>query len=367
MKVKITPPSQLTSFRLNNELRQRIIKIGGLGNNFSRSLNKIIALGFDRFEETRWNSLMNVDSERDIRFIAQRHEQGIPLSITEIHYVFQRVRAAFQGKIFLHPETVVSMNDLFIDCLKSRCFSSGLSTFFLFKEIGILEKDYDSFHEEIDQVILNLKTDAHKICFSEISTVKHMADKIHFLTSVCDPKESHLTEVNIFKECVVPYLTSLIQIAKWQLGYQLRQKVVHSVNAQIFYRQRQIEPKVMLESEQHAISIFCGNYLSTKASLHLKSKGAEFCIGFYELDDLLKIGGVLHQPQPHFTKNVNDGFKIEGTLRVDLLKNGADLFIGSSRYTFSSQEWADFGSLLLKVENEYGEKLKALRYQLGSC
>ena len=133
----------LTSFRLDPELRQRVNGISffsKFGKSFSEALRIIIGAGADYIEEKHLASIINVGSEYDIQCIAQKHELGLPLSLTEMNSILIEVGSALWSKILLSKETVKSISDLFTVIINSRCYALDNHTLHIFRKIQFIDK-----------------------------------------------------------------------------------------------------------------------------------------------------------------------------------------------------------------------------------
>lgn len=373
----------LTSFRLDPELRKRVNAISFFskaGKSFSEALRVIIGVGINRFEEKYLASVINVDTEHDVQLIAQKHELGLPLSITEISSILREVSSALWSKILLSSETVKSISELFTIIINSRCYSLDNHTLHIFRKvqfikeyINLSERQYEGpldIYQTIERKSLDLveKATKYESCLESSSVKNSVEGMINILSYIATPQNKSLLDVNIFKETIQPYLSRLMQIAKWERALSSSRKVIHACSIDLFFKENNLETMQLFKSEKFGIWIMSEKDLQINASIRLETNRADFSINFYELSELLRINALLslYSPSGQLGDKVIEG----RTLRVFLAPASpfeVKLFVRSASYEFTMPEWQEFCSLLSKLEHEFAPQLLALRTQLGSC
>lgn len=368
----------LTSFRLDPDLRQRINIVYLFfkkGKNFSDTLRFLIELGLQRFEETQLASLINVGTDRDIQFIAQKNDLGIPLSMTEIAYLLEMSYSSIQDNAFLNQERVSQITDLFAFIVKNCCSFPQPYTLEIFKKNGFIEhKDsfsinHINFIKQIEEKTLSLIKNAksQKTCLEDRSVIQNVKDMLYILASLADPKENHLPESNIFREIITPYLPFFIRVAKWKLGINSARSVTHLISFDRFLSKNHIEREYFFQSDRYEICLTINRNLETKAYIKLKEKGVELQINFYELDELMNLVKLISSSLPSQQNTIIEGTTLKMQLPADSKKGSkAIIHVRSSGYKFSSEEWDEFTNLLNKIEQNLSLQLAALQNQLGS-
>lgn len=370
-----------TTVRLDPETRKRIDSIpffSKIGKNFSDALRAVIGMGLHSFEENQLATLINQGTEWDICFIAQRHELGIQLSITEMNHILYNLNSLFPSKCLPRQKTIKSITDIFTSVIQSRCFSLHTDTLHIFKKKELLQNTDTSasspldIYAKIEEESLNLVKKVKKYeNYLEnrqgvLQAVKDMLDVLVFLST---PQDNHIPEINIFREIIAPHLSLLIKAAKWETAMKPGAKVIHLHSTDLFCKENAIEPMNNFKSENYWICVMVGESLETSTFICLKAKGVDFHINFYELDELLNLNELLSVSSPPLI--MGSAILQGSTLRI-LLANDpkidmkVKLFIRSASYDFTEKEWEELTDLLREIEENFAPQLSALRYQLGS-
>lgn len=133
------------------------------------------------------------------------------------------------------------------------------------------------------------------------------------------------------------------------------------------FAEHQITKNKVFSCDDVDISLFIDNSLTINVHLQLHKKGVIVFLTFYQLDELLKLGGMLSASSCVVEDNMLNG----NTLGLILTKEDGNfsptLVLPKLSCFFSAKEWKQFVGLLSTIEESFAIQLSALRYQLGSC
>lgn len=337
-------------------------------------LRTIISMGIDRFEKEELSTLINGGAEIDIRFIAQKHDLGMDVSIEEIDYLLQTVNHFFQIKMLPHFETITTLSHAFTAVIRSRCFKISDSILNLLKGEEFTEKGdicplqpFASF-QAFEERCLALETKVSNLAnytrnTSEVlQIVRSMVSVLAFLSA---HRDTSLLDLREFKKAINPHIFLFIKIAKGGLNAHLKCQTVHCCTPFLLFQENKLKSFYEVETERYKFLLKISASLETKGLISLKQKGVSFSIDFYEFEELLNIIS-LFSPEKS-PPLICEGSKLT-VLRLEEPKGSSKikLLLHSNCFEFFWGEWEEFANFCKENEKELALPLSILRYQLGS-
>ncbi len=386
----------LTAIRIDTTLKNRINSLPLLSSNvksFSHSLRYLLDLGLQTFDQSL--GLINEGTEKDIRFIAQKHDLRERLSEGEMTFLLVSAASPLLSRSFLHLETMTVLTDLFLSFVKSRCCSPSERILHFFKKFdlnpltsgefdptafgGRLSQNSHDFYERMDAVANTFKARllADPCPVTNPLFIAPLRDFMCFLTSLLYDKGANILSPLVFQQALQPYLTTLIQIAKYN-SHQEKEAArecppYHTVSQKLFVHQHGLEKPLSVESKSYTCHLWTHDLRQVFASFVFNKKDATLSLDFPTFDDLLEMAHTINR-----FSSVHQKAKEKAILRFDVpglsfvwnsdeTKNGVSRLIAQqSSFMFDHEEVQEFITFLLKVSDQFKEQLKALRYQLGS-
>ncbi|MGI4851406.1 MAG: hypothetical protein ACRYGR_05645 [Janthinobacterium lividum] len=371
----------LTSFRLDPEFRQQLKSVSfffNMGKNFSDTIRILSGIGLQHFQKNDLTSLINVMTQQNIQFIAQKHELGATLSIDEIYFVLCCVKSLLWRKVLFSSNTSQELTDLFELVLESECFTIDYDINAIFKRIQTSEdlktdlsmdynrnsgEDYQSIKHKGLKIIKQMRQ--YNSCLENDLVSYYLEKMVNFLTCITNPFPSILKDSKTFQNIIKPYLGTLIKAAKREKAFG-SDPVIHAGSFGVFLKQHNLKNMLIETSENYKIWIMIDDQLQTNASLFLnfETVNLRLNLSFYELDELLRINTLLQTSSLPAQPN---GQFIKGTDVMLMIKDGVYLTFTSASYDLKDSHWQELCHLLNKVEQTFSEQLLVLRAQLGSC
>ncbi len=389
----------LTAIRIDTDLKNRINSLPLLSQNvksFSHSLRYLLDLGLQTFDQSL--GLINEGTEKDIRFIAQKHDLGERLSEGEMTFLLVSAASPLLSRSFLHLETMTVLTDVFLSFVKSRCYAPADTVIHLFKkfDLGSLpSEEFDplrfggplsqrqmsshDFYERMDEVenAFKSKLGADPCPVTNPLFIAPLRDFMCFLTSILYDKGANILSPLAFQQVLQPYLTTLIQIAKYN-SYQEKEAArecppYHTVSQKLFAHQQGLEKPLSVESKSYTCHLWAHDLKKVFTTFVFNQKDATLSLDFPAFDDLLEMAHAINRFSSARLKSKEkqilrfDAPGLSFVWNSDETKNGMSVLMAQqSSFMFDHEEVQDFITFLLTIEDKFKEQLKALRYQLGS-
>jgi len=385
----------LTAVRIDQNLKNRISTLPFLSSNvksFSHALRYLMDLGLQTFDQSL--SLVNNETESDIRFIAQKHDLGDQLSDAEITFLLSSVVSAIYGRSFLHQETMETLSEAFLSFVKSRCYAANHHTMHAFKKFNLVEIAFEhkvgsdaitsllsrGFYRRMEEVAETFQSKVllHPCPLRDNSIIEPLRAFANCLAYFSQDKSEHILSPLAFRQALQPYLSSFIQIAKGsfyrkEIGGQSENPPFHAPSQKLFAHQHGLEKPFYFSSKSYNCHVFANDLENILASFIFEKKGATLSVGFSAFDDLLEMACYIDRFSSATEKpRETDALKLETSDLTFLWslsskeKPTSILMTKTSSFMLDSEESQEFIEFLLGISDEFSAPLDVLRYQLGS-